>query len=278
MMKKPLMILVLGAGLLFTSFYYNMKPLDNKPDVELENTETEKKMKIEIWSDIVCPWCYIGKRKFEAALAKFEDAKYIDVEYKSYQLNPGMETDTTLSVVDYLSKYKGIARKDAIQMKDQVTAIAAGIGLEYHLEKAVAINTLQAHALLHFAKTKGKQLEMKERLMKAYFTEALNLDDRKLLAKLAAEIGLDAEAVEKALESGEYAAAVQADIQQAVGFGVRGVPFFVFNRTYAISGAEEVDVFFNTLVKAYGEWRKANPIQAFETIEGKVCEPNGKCD
>lgn len=272
-MNKILLITLLGLS--FT-FLCDQQKVNAQNVIKLK--ENKIKMKIEIWSDIVCPWCYIGKRKFEAALAKFEGAEYIELEYKSYQLNPGMETDTSLSVVDYLSKYKGISRTDADQMMAQVTAVAKNVDLEYHLDKAIAINTLQAHALLHFAKAKGKQLEMKERLMKAYFTEALNLDDTKLLAKLAGEIGLDAEAVEKALESGEYAAAVQADIQQAAGFGVRGVPFFVFNRTYAISGAQEVDVFLNTLEKAYGEWRKANPIQAFETIEGKACKPSGECD
>jgi predicted DsbA family dithiol-disulfide isomerase len=278
-MNKIIFIIILSIGAILSSFYAKKDVDDSTQDRNnYHKTEIENKMKIEIWSDIVCPWCYIGKRRLENALAKFEDAQYIEIEYKSFQLNPDMQTNLDMSVVDYLVKYKAIPKSSALQMMNQVTNIASSLELEYHLDKAIAINTLQAHALLHYAKTENKQLEMKERLMKAYFTEAKNVDDLEVLLQLATEVGLDENEVKTALESKQFAQAVQADIQQARNFGVQGVPFFVFNREFAISGAQEETVFLQTIQKAYTSWRKTNPIQKFETIDGKVCTPEGDCD
>ncbi len=276
-MYRKTIFLILGLVLLSSALYSAMN-YNTLNETKSEKIETTKKMKIEIWSDIVCPWCYIGKKRLENALSKFEDAAYIEIEYKSFQLNPDMKTDPNMSVVDYLVKYKSIPQSSALQMMQQVTHIAAELGLEYHLDKAIAVNTLQAHALLHFAKSKGKQLEMKERLMKAYFTEAMNVDDLGVLLQLAHEVGLDKTEVKTALQSQQYAAAVQADIKTANNLAVRGVPFFVLDQAYAISGAQEEAVFLNSIRKAYQEWRKTHPIKKLETIDGKVCTPKGECD
>src|SRR5690606_7600524 len=134
-------------------------------------------MKIEIWSDIVCPWCYIGKRRFENALSQFKHAEEVEVEYKSYQLNPDMATDTEMSINQYLSVHKGISMQEAERMSQHVTHVAKEEGLDYSLDKAIPVNTFKAHRLLHLAKENGLQVELKEALLHAYFIEAANVDD-----------------------------------------------------------------------------------------------------
>jgi predicted DsbA family dithiol-disulfide isomerase len=236
------------------------------------------KMKIEIWSDIVCPWCYIGKRRFEEAYENFEHKAFIDVKYKSYQLDPQMQTDTSISVTQYLADKKGIPMDQAEQMAINVSGVAATLGLNYDFDNAIPINTLKAHGLLHYAKTEGKQIELKERLMKAYFIEAQNCDDTETLIRLAGNVGLDTTRAKQVMESNEFGKEVQGDISEAVQLGLRGVPFFVFDRKYGISGAQAAETFTETLEKAYADWRKDNPIQKLEIIEGEVCEPGGVCE
>ncbi|MGB0430784.1 MAG: DsbA family oxidoreductase, partial [Bacteroidia bacterium] len=139
-------------------------------------------MKIEIWSDVVCPWCYIGKRRFETALKDFEFKDRLDIEWKSYQLDPSMQTDTTLNIHQYLADRKGMSLAQAKAMGDNVTAVAAQEGLKYDFTKTIPVNTIKAHRLLHFAKTKSLQDEMKEALLKAYFIDSKNLDENATLA------------------------------------------------------------------------------------------------
>ena len=237
-----------------------------------------RRMKVEIWSDVVCPWCYIGKRRFEQALSKFENQKYLDIEWKSYQLDPEMETDTSLSIHEYLASRKGITMGQAIVMGDNVARVAQSVGLTYHLDKTIPVNTINAHRLLHFAKTKGRQNEMKEQLLNAYFTQGKNLDDYVVLVDLASGIGLDSAAVREVLESNNYRDEVREDIVEGVRLGLRGVPFFVFDRKYGISGAQETDVFTRTLEKSFTEWLENNPQENLQVINGKVCTPDGKCD
>lgn len=240
--------------------------------------EQPNKMKVEIWSDVVCPWCYIGKRRFEAALEEFEYADHLDIEWKSYQLDPEMETDTSVSIAQYLADKKGMSIDQAEEMMEHVSGVAANVGLEYHLDQAIPINTYQAHSLLHYAKSVGKQGEMKERIMKAYFTESKNLDDKAILVALAKEVGLDTDEVTNILENKTFHKAVKADIMEAYQLGLRGVPFFVIERKYGISGAQETKVFLQSLEKAYEEWIKENPQVNLETIDGKICKPDGSCD
>ena len=235
-------------------------------------------MKIEIWSDVVCPWCYIGKRRLEAALEEFEHRNKVTIEWKSYQLDPEMETDTNLSIYDYLSERKGIPYDQAEAMGHNVSAVAHEIGLSYNLDKTIPVNTLQAHEVLHFAKDYNLQTETKERLLKAYFIEGQNLDDRPTLLKLAQELGLDRGRLLDSLEKSTYASAVQEDIQLGKEFGLRGVPFFVFNRKFGISGAQTKEEFLKTLNESFNDWKKDQPEVKLKMAEGKVCKTDGTCE
>ena len=224
------------------------------PRTSAPTTTNTTTMKIEIWSDIVCPFCYLGKRKFETALEAFEHRDKIEIEYKSFQLAPDIVTDTTLGVDEYLASAKGFPIEQARAMNARVTAAARQIGLDYHLDKAILANTFKAHKVLHLAKDHGVQQPMKERLLHAYFTEALNIDDDATLIRLAGEVGLSAADVTTALNGTGYDDAVHADIDLARKFGCTGVPFYVFDRAYAVSGAQDVDVFSETLRRSYEEF------------------------
>lgn len=210
-------------------------------------------MKIEIWSDIVCPWCYIGKRRFEKAMGQFEHANQVEIEYMSYQLNPDMPTDPTMSINQYLAEHKGISMQEAAQMSEHVTQIAKDEGLHYQLDKAIPLNTFKAHRLLHLAKENGKQAELKEALLLAYFIEAANVDDHAVLLNTATKIGLNEADVQNVLTSDLYKANVERDIHEAIQLGLRGVPFFVIDRKYGVSGAQSPETFLNALQKAFSE-------------------------
>lgn len=206
---------------------------------------------VQIWSDVQCPWCYIGKRKFEAALEQFEGE--VQVTYRSFELAPDTPVDFDGSPVDYLSQRKGISPEQAQQMVDRVTGIAESVALEYHYDRIHQTNTVLAHELLHFAKVHGKQAELKERLLRAYFTEGRHIGRAADLAELAAEVGLDPVAAAAALAEHTYLPAVKADMEQAVEYGIQGVPFFVIDNRYGISGAQETATFVAALRQAAGE-------------------------
>lgn len=208
---------------------------------------------IEIWSDVMCPFCYIGKRKFERALAQFSGKDSVQVIWRSFQLDPDLHTDTTLSVSESLSQKKGWSPEQTAEMTAYVTRMAEQVGLEYHFDRAVVANSFDAHQLTHYARRQGKQAEVEERLFAAYFTEGKNIDDPDVLAEIAQSTGLDPVAVKVALASDEYAESVRGDIELARQFGINSVPFFVFNRQYAVSGAQDVEVFLSTLQKIQTE-------------------------
>jgi len=213
-------------------------------------------MLVEIWSDVMCPFCYIGKRKFEEALAQFADKDKIELVWKSFQLAPEMKTDPTKKIDQYLAEHKGVSLEDAKRMNDQVSRMAEQVGLVYNFDKCVVANSFNAHRFSHFAKQYGKQNEAEEKLFRAYFTEGKNIDDNKTLIQLGEELGLDTSSLKTVLENGTYADDVTKDIYEAQQVGVRGVPFFVFNRKYAVSGAQESQVFLQTLEKSFTEWKK----------------------
>lgn len=235
-------------------------------------------MKIEIWSDVMCPFCYIGKRKFETALKDFSEKEDIQIEWKSFQLSPDLVTDTEINVHEYLARHKGMSLSDATQMNRRVTEMARESGLEYNFDKTVVANSFNAHRFAHFAKNNGKQNEAEELLFKSYFTDGKNIDDYDTLVALGEEIGLDAKALRTALDDGSFADDVRKDIVEAQQIGVRGVPFFVLNRKYAVSGAQDVSVFAQTIEKAFEEWRAENPKINLEVIEGNSCTTDGNCD
>ena len=231
-------------------------------------------MKVEIWSDIVCPFCYIGKRKFETALADFAGKDKVEIEWKSFQLDPEMDNKEGLNVHEYLGKRKGGTPADGKRMNDGMTAAAAEVGLQYDFDNGIINNTMNAHRLLHWAKAAGLQNELKERIFKAYYTEGIDTADITELVRLAKETGLDPLQARKVLEENLYVKEVLQDQQEAVELGVQGVPFYVFNRKYAVSGAQPSEVFAQVLNKALQEEQTALII---EQGEGS-CDINGNCN
>jgi len=234
-------------------------------------------MKVEIWSDVMCPFCYIGKRRFENALQNFQQKDDIEIEWKSFQLNPDMVTDPSINIDQYLAEVKRFPLERARQLNAQVTQMAAEAGLTYNFDKAVVANSFNAHRYSHLAKKHDKGIEAEEQLFKAYFTDGKNIDDLQTLVELGTELGLDAGEVEQTLLSNAYADDVKLDIEQARHLGIQGVPFFVFNNKYAVSGAQAVPVFEQTLDKAYTEWQEENSRPNLEIIDGESCGPDGNC-
>jgi predicted DsbA family dithiol-disulfide isomerase len=209
-------------------------------------------VKVDIWSDVACPWCFIGKRRFETAAAEFAaSGGNLEVEYHSFELAPDTPVDFDGSEVDFLAHHKGIPAERVGQMLGQMTELGRTEGLAYDYEALQHTNTIKAHELLHFAKARGRQLEMKERLLAAYFEEGRHVGRIDDLADLAAEIGLDRDDVVEALKSGEYLPAVEADKQQAIAYGISGVPFFVIDQKFGVAGAQDPSVFVQVLQKAW---------------------------
>ncbi|WP_298740516.1 DsbA family oxidoreductase [uncultured Chitinophaga sp.] len=227
-------------------------------------------MKVEIWSDVMCPFCYIGKRKFEKALAQFPGKEHITVEWKSFQLNPELVNNSGQSIHEYLAEHKGWTLSYAKQLNEQVSGMAAAVGLEYNLDKAVVANSFDAHRFVHLAAQHGLGDAAEESLFRAYFTEGKDISDREVLAQLGAGIGLDAEEVRRTLSGNTYAREVQRDIAEAAALGARGVPFFVIDRKYAVSGAQPEEVFLKALQQSYNE-------QAATDNNGNACSIDGDC-
>ncbi len=236
-------------------------------------------MKIEVWSDIVCPFCYIGKRNFETALEQFDESQLVELEWKSFQLDPELPKGKTYAdTYQYLAERKGLSRAEAREMTSGVAATGKNAGVALNFEKAIVANTWDAHRLIHFAQSKGTGSRVKEALFKAHFTDGKDISASDTLIGLGKEAGLEEAAVAAVLSSDEYAHDVTQDIQEARNIGIRGVPFFVFNRKYAVSGAQPTEVFLQTLQKAFAEWRAANPDISLDVTEGPSCSPDGTCD
>lgn len=230
-------------------------------------------MKVEIWSDVVCPFCYIGKRKFEKALETFTGKDQVEIVWRSFQLDPDLQYVPGQSVHEYLGKRKGTSAADGKRMNDAMAARAKEVGLTYNFDKAIINNTLNAHRLLHLAKEKGLQNEMKERLFAAYYTEGKNVGDMETLAQLGEEVGLNGAEIKAALQSDAYVQEVQQDQYDAYQLGVQGVPFFVFNNKYAVSGAQPTKLFTQVLEKV---WEEEKPSLINEGGEG-FCTIDGNC-
>ena len=208
-------------------------------------------MHIDIWSDVVCPWCYLGKRRFEKALAGFDGRDAVTIAHRSFQLDPSKPKGQTMSRRTMLmSKYR--LTEDRVREMDRTMEVmAAAEGLEYHLtDRGQTGNTLDAHRLVHLAADHGREDQMIERLYRAYFSEERSVFDVESLVSLAVEEGLDAADVREALESDRYVDAVRRDLEEARSLGVSGVPFFVIDGRYGISGAQAVDMFSRALTMA----------------------------
>lgn len=232
-------------------------------------------MKVEIWSDVVCPFCYVGKRKFEHALSQFAHRADVQIAWKSFQLTPDFQPTPGESIHASLAKKKGVSEAEGRQMSDRMTLIAKEVGLNYDFDKTIPANTFLAHQLIHFGAHHGQQDAMKERLFAAYYLEGQDLNSVEVLARLAAEIGLDAAEARRELLAGTYAHEVRRDEYEAQQIQVRGVPFFVFADKYAVSGAQPSEVFAEVLATV---WAEAHPqTQPVLLADGPACGPDG-CD
>jgi len=235
----------------------------------------ENKLKVQIWSDIMCPFCYIGKRRMEEALSQFEHKEAVEIEWKSFELDAGFIPSPNDNVIEHLAeKY----RKDtdwAQNMVDNMTQNAKTAGLDFHFEKAVLANSHNAHRLLHLAKKHHLANELEELLFKAYLTDGKDLNNLDTLSKLGIEAGLEAEAIAQVLNSDIYSKEVKQDIQQANTIGVQGVPFFVFDNKYAISGAQPATSFLQTLEKVWQEGKFDSKVTLINTSSENSCDING---
>ena len=225
-------------------------------------------MKVEIWSDIVCPWCAVGKARFEAALERFAHRDAVEVVWRSFELDPGAPTERPESQDEYLATKYGTSVAQAAQMHAQMTATAAQEGLDFRFDRARSGNTFDAHRLLHLAAAHGLQHQMKQRLLLAYFTEGESIGDRATLTRLAVEVGLDHATVAAALESAAYADAVRADEAEAAQLGISGVPFFAIDRAFGVSGAQPADLLLEALEKA---WAQSHPLQMVAVDGAAAC-------
>lgn len=210
-------------------------------------------MKIEIWSDVLCPFCYIGKRNFEKALGEFEHAGEVEVVWKSYQLDPETKTFGGKNIHEYLAEKKGASVEWAREMNDRVVQMARESGLHYDMDKAIPANSFDAHRLTHLAKSRGLGAKMEERLFAAYFTEGRNIADHVVLTALGTEVGLDTAEIQKMLSRNDFADEVRGDIEEASALGIRGVPFFVLDRKYGVSGAQPSEAFLEALRETWGK-------------------------
>ena len=224
-------------------------------------------MDVEIWSDVVCPWCYIGKRRFEQALSDFQHRDGVTVTWRSFQLDPSAPVATMGDPTERLAERYGMSRAQAETAQARVTAMAAGEELDFHLDRARTGNTFDAHRLIHLAASHGRQDAMKERLMAAYFVEGEAIGDRDVLARQAVSVGLDVQEVREMLTSDAYTDLVRHDELEARQLGITGVPFFVIDRTYGISGAQSPATITAALQQA---WTAAHPLQMV-AADGDIC-------
>lgn len=230
-------------------------------------------MKIEVWSDYVCPFCYIGKRRLEEALEQFPQADQVEVEFKSFELDPNAPTDDSRTIYEALATKYGMPIEQAKGTTAQVAAQAREVGLDYDFENMVVTGTLDSHRLTHYAKTVGKEKELSEALLQAYFVDAKHIGNHDVLLEIATSVGLDSDAVRDVLTTDVYTEEVRAEEKRASDLGITGVPFFVFDNKYGVSGAQPTEVFTQVLEKV---WSENNPtIQVLSN--GATCTDDN-CD
>jgi predicted DsbA family dithiol-disulfide isomerase len=217
-------------------------------------------VKVEIWSDIPCPWCYIGRRRFEKALQMFQHRDQVEVTWRSFQLDPRAPQEHPGTVQDQLMERYGNSREEVASILAQVTSVAAKEGLDLQFDRVRPANSFDAHRLLHLAAGRGLQAELKERLQKAHFTEGLVISDRDTLLRLAGEVGLDVDEARRVLDTDAYSAEVQADIRRARQLGIQGVPFFVLDEKYGVSGAQSSELFLSALERAWADAHSTVPV------------------
>ena len=231
-------------------------------------------MKIEIWSDVACPWCYIGKRRFESALAEFPHRDQVEVQWRSNQLDPTLPEHYDGTELDYLSQRKGLAADQVTQMFDHVAAQVKGEGLTYRFDAVVVANSFTAHRLIHLAAAHGKQDAAKERLLSDHFEHGKDIGSPDYLTSLGADLGLDAAEVAELFSTDKYADDVRRDFAEARALGISGVPFFVIDRKYGLSGAQPAATFSTALEQA---WQESHPLVMVGSPQSHGGQ-NGKAD
>ncbi|ABL82890.1 MULTISPECIES: DsbA family oxidoreductase [unclassified Nocardioides] len=232
-------------------------------------------MRIEIWSDVVCPWCYVGKRRLETALAGFEHADQVEVVYRSFELDPSAPAHGQELSTPVIARKYGRSEAEMRQMQQQLVDLAAEEGLAFRIFETVHTNTVDAHRVLHLALETGGaalQRELKEALLAAYFLDARNVGDHDVLTEVADAAGLEEARVREVLAGTEYADAVEADIAQARAYGATGVPFFVVDQKYGVSGAQPAGVFSQVLEQA---WTESHPVLQTVGGDAEACGPDG---
>ncbi|MFP4177678.1 MAG: DsbA family protein [Acholeplasmataceae bacterium] len=228
-------------------------------------------MKIELWSDFACPFCYMGKKRFEQALAAFENRDEVEVSYKAYQLDPNAPKKMEGTAAEAFARGHGMDVKQAEERFRMFTENARTVGLTYNYDIIQMTNTFDAHRLAKWADTKGLEPEITDRFMKAYFSEGKNLSDFETLATLASEIGLDRDEALEVLNKNDYADEVKAQIDEGHRVGVQGVPFFVINRKYGVSGAQQKEYFLAALKQIHDEEKELKVLNE-EQDEDASCE------
>lgn len=229
-------------------------------------------MKIEIWSDYVCPYCYIGERQLEKALESFSGKEDIDISYRSFELDPYASYETISTTKERVAQKYGYTSEQAQQMIDNVTKYAKSVGLDYNYGTTCYTNTFEAHRIAKYAETKGKGLAMSEKLFHAYFTENKQMSNHKVLTDIAIELGLDKLEVEDVLKNKKFAEDVHKDEYEASRLGIHAVPFFLINGKYSLSGAQSPEVFKKVIKKALEEEKIET-----DNLEGMICNIDG-CD
>ncbi len=228
-------------------------------------------MKIEIWSDVACPWCYIGKRRFEAALAEFPHRESVDVTWRSYQLDPSLPEHYDGTELEYLSRIKGMAQAQVSQMFDHVTEQAKGESLNYRFDQVVVANSFAAHRLIHLAAKHGQQDAAKERLLSDHFERGKDIGNAEYLSELGQALGIQDDEVAELFTTDKYADDVRHDFEEARALGITGVPFFVIDRKFGLSGAQPAETFTAALNQA---WQETQPL-VLVTADGEACGPDG---
>lgn len=233
-------------------------------------------IQIEVWSDFVCPFCYIGKRRLEEALEQFPHKERVNVVFRSFELDPNAATESGITIHEHLAQKYGMSIEEAKRMTAQVAKQAESVGLAFRFEGMKPLNTFDAHRLAHYAKGQGKLHEMTEQLFYAYFTASASISSHRVLVELAEKAGMNGADVQQMLAGSQYADDVRRDEVEASRLGVRGVPFFVFNQKYAVSGAQPSDVFLQVLNKVWEEAQAASPLQTIAADDAGRCA-GGSC-
>ena len=234
-------------------------------------------MKVNIWSDIRCPFCYVGKKKFEKALAQFPHAEEIEVTWHSFQLDPNLVTQPDTNPYDYFSKAKGIPVIQAKAMHEHAKKAGKEVGIDFNFDESKVANSFRGHLLIQLAKKKNLANEMEEALFEAQFISGKNIDDEAVLLETGTSVGLSEEEIKNALASDEMAHAVAQDGLMARQLGINAVPFFVFNDKYGVSGAQQPEHFLEVLTKSFEEFSGGD--KGLQIIsQGESCDTDGNCD